>query len=316
MLIDTPIKLDALNAADLSIVVQKNPLSGRTPKPLASLLLRGRCAQLIRPIRPGQFFIFFFWRARADVDLVNFSSTLASGNAHTIAARIASADNGNIAPLGRHRSLPKLSGKHLVFPLQKLQCKMCSLALAPFNGEISRHFCPTGKHYSIKISAQLIGFDLAKPAVRLAAKLVPQALFAVGGSFCAPVADGWADVLLNVFSPFAAAEFARMLRPGGVLIYAVPTPRHLYGLKEILYDRPYENPDQNTDYPGFVRLPDRERTVTAALTLDAAAAQQLFMMTPYCYNTPAAGAARLAAQQTLGTEIGFRFLVYRREPGA
>ena len=115
-------------------------------------------------------------------------------------------------------------------------------------------------------AVQLIGFDLAKPAVRLAAKLVPQALFAVGGSFCAPVADGWADVLLNVFSPFAAAEFARMLRPGGVLIYAVPTPRHLYGLKEILYDRPYENPDQNTDYPGFVRLPDRERTVTAALT--------------------------------------------------
>ena len=62
---------------------------------------------------------------------------------------------------------------------------------------------------------QLIGFDLAKPAVRLAAKLVPQALFAVGGSFCAPVADGWADVLLNVFSPFAAAEFARMLRRAG-----------------------------------------------------------------------------------------------------
>ena len=81
-------------------------------------------------------------------------------------------------------------------------------------------------------------------------------------------------------------------------------------------ERTYENPDQNTDYPGFVRLPDRERTVTAALTLDAAAAQQLFMMTPYCYNTPASGAARLAAQQTLGTEIGFRFLVYRREPGA
>ena len=66
--------------------------------------------------------------------------------------------------------------------------------------------------------AQLIGFDLSKPAVRLAAKLVPQAAFAVGGSFCAPVADGWADILLNVFSPFAAAEFSRMLRPGGLLL--------------------------------------------------------------------------------------------------
>ena len=53
--------------------------------------------------------------------------------------------------------------------------------------------------------ARLIGFDLSKPAVRLAAKLVPEAFFAVGGSFCAPVADGWADLLLNVFSPWAGA---------------------------------------------------------------------------------------------------------------
>lgn len=158
--------------------------------------------------------------------------------------------------------------------------------------------------------AQLIGFDLSKPAVRLAAKLVPQAAFAVGGSFCAPVGDGWADILLNVFSPFAAAEFSRMLRPGGLLIYAVPTPRHLFGLKEVLYEKPYENPDIRTEYPGFV--PAGERVVTDTITLDNAMAQALFTMTPYYYNTPTEGAARLAACTELTTEIGFRFLLYRR----
>lgn len=158
--------------------------------------------------------------------------------------------------------------------------------------------------------AQLIGFDLSKPAVRLAAKLVPGAAFAVGGSFCAPVADGWADILLNVFSPFAEKEFSRMLRPGGLLIYAVPTPRHLFGLKEILYDQPYENPDIRTRYPGFV--PAGERTVTDTITLDNAMAQNLFTMTPYYYNTPTTGAHRLARCEKLTTEIGFRFLLYRR----
>lgn len=158
--------------------------------------------------------------------------------------------------------------------------------------------------------AQLIGFDLSKPAVRLAAKLVPQAAFAVGGSFCAPVGDGWADILLNVFSPFAAAEFSRMLCPGGLLIYAVPTPRHLFGLKEVLYEKPYENPDIRTEYPGFV--PAGERIVTDTVTLDNAMAQALFTMTPYYYNTPTEGAARLAACTELKTEIGFRFLLYRR----
>ena len=41
--------------------------------------------------------------------------------------------------------------------------------------------------------------------------------------------------------------------------------------------------------------------------------QDLFAMTPYYWNTPADGAARLAACESLTTEIGFRFLVYKKE---
>ena len=100
-------------------------------------------------------------------------------------------------------------------------------------------------------SPDLVGFDLSKEAVRLAARLVPEGAFCVGGSFCAPVRDGWADLLLNIFSPFAGAEFRRMLRPGGHLVYAVPTARHLYGLKEILYATPDENEVRQTAYEGF-----------------------------------------------------------------
>ena len=51
--------------------------------------------------------------------------------------------------------------------------------------------------------ARIVGFDLSKEAVRLAARKVPEAAFCVGGSFSAPVRDGWADLLLNIFSPFA-----------------------------------------------------------------------------------------------------------------
>ena len=51
----------------------------------------------------------------------------------------------------------------------------------------------------------LAGWDIAKPAVRLAAKQgLPCAEFAVASSFAAPVAGGWADLVLNVFSPFCA----------------------------------------------------------------------------------------------------------------
>ena len=147
--------------------------------------------------------------------------------------------------------------------------------------------------------------------MRLAAKLLPEAAFCVGGSFCAPVRDGWADLLLNIFSPFAGAEFRRMLRPGGCLVYAVPTARHLYGLKEILYDHPYENEVKDTTYEGFTFV--RSVEAAAELHLTGEAVQQLFAMTPYYWNTPADGAARLRACEALTTEIGFRYLVYQKQ---
>lgn len=129
-------------------------------------------------------------------------------------------------------------------------------------------------------------------------------------AFSAPVRDGWADVLLNIFSPFAEQEFCRVLRSGGVLLYAVPTARHLYGMKEVLYDEPYENAEQQTEYSGFTLI--GERTVTDTITVEGDQIRNLFAMTPYFWKTPHVGALRLAAKQSLTTEIGFRFLAYRR----
>lgn len=157
----------------------------------------------------------------------------------------------------------------------------------------------------------LAGFDLSRDAVRLAAKLSPEGAFAVGGSFCAPIRDGWADILVNVFSPFAREEFCRMLRPGGLLLYAVPTPRHLFELKEVLYAEPYENAGEQTEYEGFTRV--GERTVTGSITVEGEQIRNLFAMTPYFWKTPVAGTKKLNELDTLTTETGFRFLIYRRQ---
>ena len=158
---------------------------------------------------------------------------------------------------------------------------------------------------------RLAGFDISKAAVRLAAKRkLPGAQFAVASSFAAPVESGWADVVLNIFSPFAGEEFHRCLAPGGTLIYAVPTADHLMGLKDVLYDEPYENPCQQVDYPGFSLA--GETRVEERITVQGQAIGDLFAMTPYYWKTPAEGSARLARLERLETPIGFRFLLYDR----
>ncbi|MCX7521533.1 SAM-dependent methyltransferase [Microbacterium sp. STN6] len=46
-----------------------------------------------------------------------------------------------------------------------------------------------------------------------------------------PLRTGAADVLLNVFAPRNADEFARVVRPGGALLSVVPTSSHLLQLR-------------------------------------------------------------------------------------
>jgi 23S rRNA (guanine745-N1)-methyltransferase len=155
------------------------------------------------------------------------------------------------------------------------------------------------------------GFDISKSAVRSAAKKYKGISFAVSSLFSIPVLSGVADAITDIFAPIVPEEFFRVLRPGGLLILAVPSPRHLYGLKEILYEEPYENEQRDTVYAGFAflqRVPVRgEITLTGTQQI-----QDLFAMTPYFRKTPREGCERLARTQTLKTEIGFDFLLYRK----
>ena len=133
---------------------------------------------------------------------------------------------------------------------------------------------------------QLAGFDIAKPAVRLAAKALPAAQYAV------------------------ASSFSQLLRPGGRMIYVVPGAEHLYQMKAVLYEKPYKNPVQQVEYPGFRAIDERE--VQGTITVPAAQLEALFAMTPYYWKTPRDGAARLAALPQLTTTIAFRFLVFEK----
>ena len=175
-----------------------------------------------------------------------------------------------------------------------------------YTGRLAAFLTERGK------SAALCGFDISKTAVRLAAKKSRAVPFAVGSIFGIPVPDASADLLTDVFAPIVPEEFARVVKPGGAMILAVPSERHLYGLKRILYDAPYENERRDTEYPGF-RFLERVPVRGELATDDPQAMRDLFAMTPYYWKTPREGSERLAAAKRLETEIAFDFLLYRRE---
>ena len=161
-----------------------------------------------------------------------------------------------------------------------------------------------------EIPHEICGIDVSRDACAYAAKAVKDAKFAVASVYSMPFANQSADIVTSLFAPSAPEEYIRVLRPEGKLIIALPGVRHLYGLKEILYDTPYENELSDFDIDGFT-LTDR-KSIAFTLSLDNASAQALFAMTPYYYNTPEAGHRRLAECDSLITEAAFELAVYKK----
>ena len=162
-----------------------------------------------------------------------------------------------------------------------------------------------------ELAPQIAGVDLSKAALRRAAKRLPEGEFAVASVYHLPMPDQSADVLVNIFSPLAIEEFARVLRPGGLFCYAVPSARHLWEMKQVLYSRPYENPVKREDYSGFIwqNVKEIRRTVELEENADIMA---LFGMTPYAWKTPREGVARLENLDRLRCQIGFDLHLYQR----
>ncbi|MFT4123604.1 MAG: methyltransferase domain-containing protein [Microbacteriaceae bacterium] len=95
--------------------------------------------------------------------------------------------------------------------------------------------CGTG-YYSAALlagrrDARALELDASADAVRLAvaATGMPGIVADIWRPW--PVRDAVADAVLCVFAPRNAAESARVLRPGGVLITVTPTERHLVELQ-------------------------------------------------------------------------------------
>ena len=151
-----------------------------------------------------------------------------------------------------------------------------------------------------------------RPACRRAARRCPAAGIAVASVYRLPLADASVDVLVDCFSPLAAAEFARTLRPGGVFLYVVPGPRHLWELKELLYEKPYENEEKEETYPGFSL--ERAVPVESVFTLTRKEdVMALFGMTPYAWKTPREAVERLAQAEELTVTAQFRIHTLRRK---
>lgn len=155
------------------------------------------------------------------------------------------------------------------------------------------------------------GFDISKEMVRLAAKKKSGVSYFVANMTDIPIESASVDFAFHLFAPFYEKEFYRILNEKGILISVTPGKRHLFSLKEVLYDTPYEN-DELPPEASLLKLKE-QKTVKSKITLETHDdIISLFKMTPYYYHTSDECKKRLDNLTTLQTEIEFVLNIYTK----
>ena len=128
-----------------------------------------------------------------------------------------------------------------------------------------------------------LGLDVAKPALRRAARAHPRASAALADLWRPlPLADRSAGLILDVFAPRNGPEFRRVLRPDGALLVVTPAADHLAELVGA-YDLIGVDPDKARrvgDSVGARFAVESTRTLRHEMRLDAAEIRTLIGMTP------------------------------------
>ena len=156
----------------------------------------------------------------------------------------------------------------------------------------------------------VFGFDISREMIRLAAKRGGCRYF-VANMASIPIAYESMDYAVHLFAPFQEASFARILKPGGRLITVIPGKRHLFGLKQALYDTPYEN-DEQLPHTSLLQL-KRVMKVSDLITLSSQDdIQAVFRMTPYYFHTSAVDKEKLSMLTELTTPVEFVLAEYEK----
>lgn len=158
--------------------------------------------------------------------------------------------------------------------------------------------------------AQIYGLDISKKAAEKASSLCKNAHICVASAYRMPYADNSFDCAVNVFSPLAADEYRRVIKPGGHFVMAAPLPEHLKELKQAVYDSVNIKVMKDAEIPGFRLL--SENKLTYEMRLDTPLLKDLFTMTPYYHKTSYEDRARLDGIEALSVTASFVIFDYIR----
>lgn len=154
------------------------------------------------------------------------------------------------------------------------------------------------------------GIDIAKSAVRLAAKKYPANHYAVASSKHLPVLSASVGLVLQVFSPESDTEVLRVLQDAGYYLQVGPGPRHLWELRLALYDKPIEHDGLRKTLEGATLVD--AGNVNFVKQLNSGQLRDLLMATPFAFRGHREKRAKLQELDVCDVTMAFEWRLFQK----
>lgn len=202
----------------------------------------------------------------------------------------------NLLPVNQKNSIDPGDNKEMITARIKVMDKGYYKSLADNIIELLRPYSPESiidagcgigyVPYRLKEAfptALVLGTDISKYAIISASKHYKNIPFAVASSNNIPIASNSVDTLICAFAPVFSTEFLRVLTNNGVFVRVIPDEKHLFNLKQKLYETPTLNELDPELIEGFTL--QQKVKVRDIFTAEKEEILSLVQMTPYFYHT-------------------------------
>lgn len=159
-------------------------------------------------------------------------------------------------------------------------------------------------------NAQIYGLDIAKIAIRFAAKRYDNCQFSVASSHRLPFATQSLNTILRIYAPCKAEELERCIKEDGLVITVTPAGRHLYQLKERIYQDVQLHSEEPETIEGFSLV--HQEQLNYMMDLTDGDGFDLLQMTPFAWKASDELREQLKSATLFQCEADFMLRVYQK----
>ncbi len=156
------------------------------------------------------------------------------------------------------------------------------------------------------------GVDIAKNAVKIAAKKHKNCEFSVGTLSHLPFTDNFFQWIFSIYAPILETEFTRVLDDNGYLLTVTPAEQHLIELKALIYKDAKPHDTDKTPIKSLKLIEEKKLHYTMDFE-QGADILNLLSMTPFAFKTTPELLEELANKDAFSCQANFHIRLYQKQ---